>query len=171
MLHRLGTTNVIRYTPLPKGMPPTTIAQRKELLKGLVAKQVQTLAGELVDDDSLVAGAGWGREFRIKLKEGYVQRGQFWLMEHMQFQLIAVGPGDLIDTAISRRFFESFSYKAPADAPVDSKDADSKDADSKDADSKDKDTGDSNGAKPGEASDNSSKEQDDHERHETHENK
>lgn len=155
MLNRLGTTNAIRYTPLPEGLPPLTATRRRELVKELVAKLVQTSEGELVDEAGLVTPSGVGREFRINLKEGLIYRGQFWFLGRTQFQLMVVGPADLIDKEISRRFFDSFSYKAPPDAP---------------GDPKDKANDDSNDIKSGEARDQSSKEHGDHERHETHEN-
>ncbi len=74
-----------------------------------------------------MAPAGLGREFRIKLKEGLIYRGQFWILGHTQFQLTVVGPTDLIDTAISRRFFDSFSYTAPPDSKPAEKETDTKD--------------------------------------------
>ena len=122
MLRLLGTTNAIRYTRLPKGLPPLTVAGRRELLKGLVAKLVQTSEGELIDDEALVAPAGLGRQFRIRLNEGLIYRGQFWFLGHTQFQLMVVGPTDLIDSEISRKFFDSFSYDAPPDVTNDKAD-------------------------------------------------
>jgi hypothetical protein len=120
MLRFLGTTNAVRYTPLPEGLPALTVARRKELLKELIAKLVIGSEGELVDDESLIAPAGVGHEFRMQLKEGLIYRGQFWFLGHTQFQLMVVGPRDMIDSAVSRKFFDSFSYTAPPDVPKDS---------------------------------------------------
>jgi len=122
MLARMGTTNAIRYTLLPEGLPPLTVARRKELLMELVAKLVLTSEGELVDDEetTLAGRVGFGRQFRINLKEDLIYRGQFWFLGRTQFQLMVVGPKDLIDLDISRRFFNSFSY--PSKVPADSTD-------------------------------------------------
>jgi hypothetical protein len=122
MLRQMGITIAIRYTPLPEGLPDLSVARRKELLKELVAKLVLTSEGELIDEANLMAPAGLGREFRIKLKEGLIYRGQFWFLGRSQFQLMVVGPGDSIDQEISRRFFDSFTYKAPPAAAADSAD-------------------------------------------------
>jgi hypothetical protein len=122
MLRMLGTTNAIRYTRLPENLPRLSVVRRKELLKELVAKLVVGSEAELVDDASLIAPAGVGIEFRMQLKDGLIYRGQFWFLGHMQFQLMVVGPADLVDTEISRRFFDSFSYNAPPDVPAKSKD-------------------------------------------------
>jgi hypothetical protein len=136
----LRTTNTIVYNQLPNGFQPGSVAQREERLKELVAKLAQKWEGELVDDAKLIAPAGIGRGFRIKLKEDFVYRGQFWFLGRTQFQLMVVGPGDLIDTAISLRFFDSFSYKAPPDVPAESKNKDQDDSET---------TDDSNGTNPG----------------------
>ena len=141
----LKTTNTIAYYEFPEGLKPGTVAQQKVLLKELVAKLAQKWEGELVDDANLIAPAGVGREFRIKLKEDFVYRGQLWFLGRTQFQLMVVGPSDLIDKEISRRFFDSFSYKAPPDATADAKDKhedkskktdDSNDPESRESDSK-----------------------------------
>jgi hypothetical protein len=137
----LKTTNTIAYYRFPKGLQPGSVAQQKELLMELVAKLAQKWEGELVDDANLIAPAGAGREFRFKLKEGFVYRGQLWFLGRTQFQLMVVGPGDLIDQGISRRFFDSFSYKAPPDAPHLSIDKDTDDSMNLD-DSKDTESGD-----------------------------
>jgi hypothetical protein len=120
-LPSLGTTSLVRYTPVPKGLPKESVARRKERLKELVAKLAKDAEGDLVDEESLIAPAGLGRDFRIKLKKDLIYRGQFWFLGHTQFQLATVGPSDMIDTAISRRFFDSFSYTAPPDAPAEPK--------------------------------------------------
>jgi hypothetical protein len=141
----LRTTNTIAYYQFPEGLQSGPVAQQKELLKELVAKLAKKWEGELVDDANLIAPAGVGREFRIKLKEDFVYSGQLWFLGRTQFQLMVVGPGDLIDKEISRRFFDSFSYKAPPDVPADPTDKheddskktdDSNDPESGEADSK-----------------------------------
>ena len=158
----LQTTDTIVYYQLPKGFQPGSVARRKERLKELVAKLAQKWEGELIDDEDLVAPAGIGREFRIRLKQGFVYRGQLWFLVRTQFQLQVIGPVDVIDTAISRRFFNSFSYGAPPDVPADSGD--------KNID-KSKKTDESNETETGEAQGKLKKEEGDHERHETRENK
>lgn len=116
----LGTTNTIVYIPVPKGLPPLPVGLRKELLKDLTAKLVETSDGELVDDANLISPAGVGIEFRIKLQDGLICRGQFWLIGRYRFQLMVVGAADLVDTAMASRFFDSFSYNAPPDTTDDS---------------------------------------------------
>lgn len=148
VLRGLDTTQLMHYSPHPKEFPDLTIAQRKELLKQLVAKLVKGAEGEFVDGEDLFAEGGQGLEFRMKLKDGLIYRCQFWLMRHIRFQLVVVGPTDVIDTPVARRFFDSFTYTAPPAAP---------------ADSKDKDSHDSNGTKPRETRDLSIQEQGDHE--------
>ncbi|HEY2253533.1 MAG TPA: hypothetical protein VGH74_20805 [Planctomycetaceae bacterium] len=123
-LPSLGTTSLVQYTPLPDAFPRLTAGQRQELLKEQVAKLVEKSEGELVDDEkvTLAGRAGIGRQFRIKLNKDLIYRGQFWFLGRTRFQLTVVGPRDLIDTAISRRFFDSFSYPAPPpEVPADPK--------------------------------------------------
>jgi hypothetical protein len=158
----LSTTNTIVYIPTPKGFPPLPVGLRKELLKDLTAKLVETSDGELVDDADLNAATGVGKEFRIKLKDGLICRGQFWFLGPYRFQLMVVAPPDLVDSAMTRRFLDSFSYNGPAAIPADSKDEE-KDESKNSDNPKD--------AKSGEAHSQSRAKESDHERRERHENK
>ncbi len=117
-LSGLRTTNIVQYTPLPKGLPAETLAQRKERLKEMVTTLVTESKGKLADEESLMTPAGLGREFRINLPEGLIYRGQYWYLGQSQFQLVAVGPRDVIDGDISKRFFDSFKYTGPPAAPL-----------------------------------------------------
>ena len=128
MLRGLSTSHAIRYTPLPEKFPRMTVGQCKERLKELVAEMVVGSKAELIDDEDLFAPTGVGKEFRMKLADGLIYRGQFWFVGRMQVQLMVTGPADLIDTALARQFFDSFTYTAPPEAPADSKDKDTDDA-------------------------------------------
>ena len=114
--------------------------------------------GKLLDDEDLYAPAGLGKEFRMKLPDGLIYRGQFWFVGRMQVQLMVTGPADLIDTALARRFFDSFTYTGPPDAPANAKPAE-------------KEADDADGTQPHETPGQSSQERGDGERPETQENK
>lgn len=114
----LRTTNTVVYYEFPKGFQPGADGRRKEHLKDLVAQLAEKWEGEVVADEDLASPSGFGRGFRIKLKDDFIYRGQIWFLGHGQFQLMAVGPSDMIDSDISRRFFDSFSYNAPDAVPT-----------------------------------------------------
>jgi len=105
-----GISCLVRYTSLPAEFPDLAADKLQDMFKETVAETAKIAGGKVIEEKELAREQGAGRAFRIELQEGYVLRGEIFVLGRSQFLLQVVAPKAQADSEIPNRFFESFSY-------------------------------------------------------------